>query len=408
MKRFALLALLLAYTSPLQAEKPADKPIFSGTGPRLELAKIGPQADVAIPADFVKINVGESWQAKIDAHPRASGFRIAAGVHKNQTIVPRLGMQFWGEPGAIVDGAGTTRYLLADDGASNLKFRNLVIRNYKAKFQDAVIGNCPGLMVENCEISGTLEGYGTYVGQHLVRSRLHHNAQGSWVVSKTDGSIVEDNEISHDNIPRVYTGYHADWTTKLFETKNVKVRYNYVHDMNMIGIYSDVNNFGSEVHHNRIDKIAANGIEIAKGYDSVIHHNWVTRCQPSGGPDFKQAMGIKVYTSSNVHVHDNIVGDCWGGIFLQSDDRAGDFAAGKWQTKNCQVRNNKVSNCTVLAQIRRGDDPLDTAGAEANNKYALNAYQKGSALGLFQINGDNLTWQQWQAAGRDKKGTFVP
>jgi hypothetical protein len=67
-----------------------------------------PTAD-PVPPTFsgteVLIPVGQSIQAAVDAHPAGTAFRIAAGVHRLQSVQPRDGNTFTGEPGAVLNGA---------------------------------------------------------------------------------------------------------------------------------------------------------------------------------------------------------------------------------------------------------------------------------------------------------------
>ena len=414
MKCFIFCVGLVFVTSQAFAQ---TTPLFNGTGPRYALTKLGPQANVVIPANFIKINVGESWQAKINANPSALGFRIATGVHKNQTITPKANQQFWGESGAIVDGTKSTRFL-TQGSASGIKFCNLVIKDYRAEFQKGVIGQHASLMIENCEIYGTTEGFGTFLGRHILRSRLHNNAQGSWFSSRTDGAIMEDCEIWGDNVPRRYgkggtvtspAGLdYADWTSKFYKCTRPTVRYCYFHDLNTIAIYSDINVFDSQFYNNRILNCKAHGINLTKSYRGTLRNNWISGCQPADNSNFRNPLGIIVYTTREVVVKDNIVENCWGAIHLWSDNVSGDYASGRWSTTGCRVENNQMTNCPVLVNLRRGSDPTDIVGAAGNNKYTGNKYKKGSAAGYLQLNNSNRTFTQWKAAGYDTTGSFVP
>jgi hypothetical protein len=48
---------------------------------------------------------GDDWQAKVNSAGAGTVFTIAAGVHRLQTVTPKSGQQFVGEPGAIMSGA---------------------------------------------------------------------------------------------------------------------------------------------------------------------------------------------------------------------------------------------------------------------------------------------------------------
>lgn len=53
----------------------------------------------------VRIGVGQNIQQVIESHPAGTRFVIGAGVHRGQSIVPRTGDVFIGEPGAVLNGA---------------------------------------------------------------------------------------------------------------------------------------------------------------------------------------------------------------------------------------------------------------------------------------------------------------
>jgi putative cell wall-binding protein len=53
----------------------------------------------------VRVEVGQSLQGVVDAHPPGTHFVIASGVHRLQSVVPRSGDRFTGEPGAVLNGA---------------------------------------------------------------------------------------------------------------------------------------------------------------------------------------------------------------------------------------------------------------------------------------------------------------
>lgn len=53
----------------------------------------------------VLVEVGQDLQAAVDAHPAGTHFRIAEGVHRAQSVRPKDGNTFTGEPGAVMAGS---------------------------------------------------------------------------------------------------------------------------------------------------------------------------------------------------------------------------------------------------------------------------------------------------------------
>lgn len=51
------------------------------------------------------LNVGDDFQAAVDAHPPGTRYVIASGLHRLQQVIPKDGDTFVGEAGAVVSGA---------------------------------------------------------------------------------------------------------------------------------------------------------------------------------------------------------------------------------------------------------------------------------------------------------------
>ena len=90
---------------------------FSSGGPALPDSPMSPPPPPPVgpstppPAgEQVPVLPGDDIQAIVDAHPEGTQFLIRAGRHVGQSIRPKDGMSFVGEPGAVLDGAGETRY----------------------------------------------------------------------------------------------------------------------------------------------------------------------------------------------------------------------------------------------------------------------------------------------------------
>lgn len=103
----ALVALLAVMAWPHSAETQvrlrlrhrADPPTDPPPG-----TLYGQQA-VACPSGAVFLSVGTALQSAINGQPAGTTFCLGAGVHRLQSITPRNGDQFYGQPGAILSGA---------------------------------------------------------------------------------------------------------------------------------------------------------------------------------------------------------------------------------------------------------------------------------------------------------------
>jgi len=61
-------------------------------------------------AGTIVIVPGESIQAKVDANPAGTTFLLKAGTHVRQSVVPKAGDVFRGEPGTVLDGQNATAF----------------------------------------------------------------------------------------------------------------------------------------------------------------------------------------------------------------------------------------------------------------------------------------------------------
>ncbi|KRE05835.1 hypothetical protein ASE63_05805 [Bosea sp. Root381] len=64
-----------------------------------------PDAGSACPADAARIPPGQSLAEAAARAPPGAGFCIAAGIHRMQVVRPKTGQRFFGESGAILNGA---------------------------------------------------------------------------------------------------------------------------------------------------------------------------------------------------------------------------------------------------------------------------------------------------------------
>ncbi len=77
----------------------------------LAVAGCGSSPDASVPpaepppAAGVWLHPGDDCQRAIDAHGEGETFRFAPGVYREQSLVPRRGQSFIGEPGAVLCGA---------------------------------------------------------------------------------------------------------------------------------------------------------------------------------------------------------------------------------------------------------------------------------------------------------------
>ena len=100
----------------------------------------GPLTASASCGAVTQICPGESIQAAVTASPTGTTFTIAAGTHRRQSIIPKSGMTFVGEPGAVLDGELITPYAFnGRSQAARVTNRGLKITRYAPPQEDGAI-----------------------------------------------------------------------------------------------------------------------------------------------------------------------------------------------------------------------------------------------------------------------------
>ena len=78
----------------------------------------------------IAIAPGQSIQALVNANPAGTTFIIKAGTHIRQSVIPKSGDRFFGEPGAVLDGQDVAQYAFSKGNApypSNVTISGLKI-----------------------------------------------------------------------------------------------------------------------------------------------------------------------------------------------------------------------------------------------------------------------------------------
>ena len=78
----------------------------------------------------------------MNANPAGTTFILKAGTHIRQSVIPKSGNRFIGEPGAVLDGQGVTPYAFSKGNApypSNVTISGLKITGYAPRVQRAAV-----------------------------------------------------------------------------------------------------------------------------------------------------------------------------------------------------------------------------------------------------------------------------
>ena len=380
----------VAVTAPAPVTSPSPTPTPTTSPDPTSGSAVGPQSSLN-PTTGVVIQPGQSIQAAVNANPSGTTFWLKAGTWHQQSVVPKDGMTFAGEAGAILDGDNTTVKAFSGT-ASRVTIRNLVVQNYNTPLQaGAIQGDWTASLhwlVEYCEIR-TNHAAGLYATDSMIarNNYIHHNGQIG-ILGKGNGALFTGNEVSYNNTG----GNDPDWEAggmKFLYSTGLRFADNYVHDNYGPGIWFDGYNNGNLIEGNRVVHNQDAGIFYEISYNAVIRNNTVTS---NGGNGSIARAGILVSASSGVEVYGNTLSDNSNGVIGLQANRGtapAQYDAGPLLVQNLYVHDNQISMNRGLTGLvdQVGDGGIFTR----NNRFVHNTYSVSLLSRPFSGPGGSLT-----------------
>ena len=363
----------------------------------------------------VSIYPGQSIQDAVNRHPAGTSFLIRQGVHARQTVYPRDGMSFVGEPGAVLDGQQVTAQAIVAGRTHGVTVRGLRITGYVPPDSGAAVEGhgSDGWVVESNEIdhnsNGASRAYGIRIGSGWVlrANTIHHNGWVGIAGYRAVDSLIEGNDV-YANPPDAFEDNVGEAANiKLFECGRIALRDNYVHDGPFLGIWLDRSEPEMTVEANRVLNHGDAGIWFEVGYKGVIRGNSVENAGYRGrySSGWVSGAGIQVTNSPDVSVIDNTVTNSLNGIVGQQARGYEDGPHGPSELRNLLVQGNTI----VMPRGQTGI--VDNIGTNApyvqwNNRFEANRYVLESNAMPFRWMSLNLDEWQWQAYGHRTEASF--
>ena len=130
-------------------------------------------------------------------------------------------------------------------------------------------------------------------------------------------AFVGKRVVGFRSIPSAFAGFawNRAGGSKFVKCYNLKVQYNYVHDNNGPGLWTDIENDYVLYERNHTARNIIAGIFHEISYHATIRYNYIEddAADPRGASIWWGA-GILINTSSNVAVYGNTVKNCLNGI----------------------------------------------------------------------------------------------
>jgi parallel beta-helix repeat protein len=317
-------------------------------------------------------------------------------------VSPKHHQKFIGQPGAVLDGGGSTEYAFGGPG-DDVLIEGLEIRNYDADLSEGVVRSFNSSLrwtVRANEIHHNGgQGVSFITGWEVIGNHIHHNEQYGIGGIGSD-VLVEKNEISFNNPDSAVNPYWGAGGTKIINSKNVTVRSNCSHHNNGPGLWTDGHNVNVVYEGNLAFDNTHAGIKHETSCDATIRNNTVIG-NGFGNPNWLAGAGIVVLNSPNVTVTGNVVignADGIGGI--QGDRGTVEHRNCTLQLKNLRVENNTI----VMDEGYTGIVTNETSAVFSSwgNQFRNNDYELSPSNGEFfrWSNGSHLTLKEWKAAGQ--------
>jgi len=263
--------------------------------------RVGPRRGITCPAGSVLLRRARTIQKVVDRKPLGTTFCFKSKTYfMSGPIVPKSRDRFVGKYGAVLD--GRRWHTSADVGAftgtghsvNHVTIRNLAIRNMPQWGIATAYGANSYWKIDYNEISGARIGISFPDYSTVSNNFIHHNSQYGFSGYQTTGSVVQNNEVSHNELCLCHPGDGG--ASKLFGTTNDSVIGNYIHDNGGNGIWFDTDNTGVLVKGNTVSVNMRDGkaiyMELNNG-TAVIRNNRI-RVGSRG------EVGIFLNNSSNV------------------------------------------------------------------------------------------------------------
>jgi len=296
-------------------------------------------------------------------------FWFAPGVHtvgndQFAQIIPGSGSTYIGAPGAIIDGQKINEKAFTGT-ASNVTIKYLTIRNFQTPHdQGTVNGDAgSGWVVSNNTMTMN-NGAAIFAADNNVVSYncLKDNGQyGFQTAGGTVKALLDHNEISGNNAANTeqtagIENCGCSGGGKFWDSREITVTNNYVHDNKGAGLWADTINVGFLIEGNWIENNDGEGIYMEISYNFNIKNNVLKHNGTVFGPKnpgfptgaiyiSESGADSRVTTATNnfnqtADISGNLFQDNWGGVVLWENSNR--FCSNGLPTVECTLVNPAV------------------------------------------------------------------
>jgi hypothetical protein len=289
-----------------------------------------------------------------------------------------------------------------DGSASDVTVSGVYFEHYANPAGRGVVHMEPGASnwrVEDCTVRDS-HGEGVVVRDHSTIDDCWLEGNGQQGLGGQGAAItVQDSVIVRNN----RAGFSPGWSAggaKFALTSGLRVQRNVVLANDGPGLWTDIDCVDTIYADNLVENNSQAGIQHEISGPATITGNRVTG-NGSGSSGWLWGAGIQVVNSDGVTVRGNqLQANRQGIVGVDQDRGAGD--RGERQLRDLTVEGNWVVDSGQTGVVQdHGDADVYTRG----QRFEGNRYEGAVSWGWLDA---EVSWPQWQAAGHDLTGSYLP
>jgi len=364
-------------------------------------------------AATITVRPGDNLVTLVSRSAAGTTFVLSPGVHNHARVQPKNDMRFVGQPGAILDGRGTTSTAFSGT-ARRVEIRSLEIRNYKPGLFNGPIsprGGFDWVVADNWIHHNDGMGIRLDSGITVDGNRVSHNRQTAFsALGRVDNYMrdvtITNNEVDHNAIGANFSFSFHEGGMKALYTDGLVVKGNHFHDNAGVAVYCDLFCIGADISDNvMIDnggRLHGGGVFIELSRNVTVRRNFI-----DGMGSFTSTLwgGVTVAESQNVTVEANEIHIANGaGIQARNCTTCSDATGSvrRDPVQNLRFTSNTVVSTGGVTQIGfNGGVPVSSTQV----RFDSNRYHESAGHIRFTSVGEK-SWSAWNALGYDTRGSY--
>lgn len=367
----------------------------------------------AASAATVTVRPSDNLAAIVSRSATGTVFVLSSGVHNHARVQPKNDMRFIGEPGAILDGRGTSSTAFSGTG-NRVEIRGLEIRNYSPGLFNGPVsprGGSDWLVADNYIHHNDGMGIRLDNGITVDGNRVSHNRQTAFsALGQVDNRMrdvtITNNEVDHNAIGANFSFSFHEGGMKALYTDGLVVKGNHFHDNAGVAVYCDLFCNDADISDNVMiengGRLHGGGVFVELSRNVTVKRNFI-----DGMGSFTSTLwgGVTVAESQNVTVEANEIHMANGsGIQFRNCTTCSDATG---SVRRDPVANLRFTSNTVVST--GGNTQVGFNGGasvpSSQVRFDSNRYYESAGHIRFTSVGEK-SWTAWKGLGYDTRGSY--